>query len=177
MGSNDAKLSMQSDHVLQFPNTDDSISMEKQGDAEITSFYPVFFHAGWVKQQLSSHTGSPCHLSVIASSRILNFMLWIYAVHEMCCSWTGLTLHEDCSLSRMHLPVAHQSHSTLSPAVGFYQLLASQLTLGGSGRGSGCWCTEVRSRILLVQPLIWHRSLLPPQIPAPASTQVSFCPR
>lgn len=94
-----------------------------------------------------------------------------WTINEMCCSWTGLTLHEDCTPSRMHLPVGPHSHSTLFPAVGFYQALPSQLTLGGSGRGLGCWCTEVRSRSLLVLPLIWHRS------PLPAATQVHFCPR
>lgn len=93
----------------------------------------------------------------------------------MCCSW-WLTLHEGCIPSRMHLPVAPHSHSTLYPAVGFYQFLPSQSTPGGSGRGSGCWCTEVRSRILLVLPLIWHRSPPSRQMPLPAATQVHFCP-
>lgn len=77
----------------------------------------------------------------------------------------GLTLYEDCTPSRMHLPVGPHSHSMLFPAVGLYQLLPSHLTPEGSGRVSGCWCPEVRSRILLVPPLIWHRS------------QVHFCPR
>lgn len=77
----------------------------------------------------------------------------------------GLTLHEDCTRSRMRLPVGPHSRSTLFPAVGLHQLLPSHLTPGGSGRGSGCWCAEVRSRILLVPPLMWGRS------------RVRFCPR
>lgn len=39
--------------------------------------------------------------------------------HDMYCSWTELTLHEDCTPSRMHLPVGPHSHSMLVPAVGF----------------------------------------------------------
>lgn len=50
MGSNDVKLSMQSDLVFQLPGSDDSISMEKQENAKMKiHFFPPSFHAAWVK--------------------------------------------------------------------------------------------------------------------------------
>lgn len=103
--------------------------------------------------------------SVFLTYEFIQFLFNEVDIHEMCRSWSGLTLHEDCPPSRMHLPVAPHSRSMLSLDVGLHQLLPSHLTPGGGGRGSGCWCTELRSKILLVLPLIWHRS------------QVHFCPR
>lgn len=150
------------------------ISMEKQENAKMkiispppqVSMQPEWNHSCWYIQEADAI--SRPSKAVGSLNLTYGFMKFLYNevdIHELCGSCSGLTLQEDCTPSRMHLPVGPHSHSMLSPAVDLHQLPPSHLTPGGSGRGSGCRCPEVRSGIPLVPLLIWHRS------------QVQFCAR
>lgn len=80
MGSNDVKLSMQSDLVFQLPGSDDSISMEKQENAKmkIHFFPPVSMQPEW--NNICWYIQEAHAILRPKSSGIFNFNLWIYTV-------------------------------------------------------------------------------------------------